>query len=219
MATQVDYDYQAESGGGKFLNLKAKGDKVTIRLAAKPITYFVHWLDNKPVICEDKTTCQTCTIISGFTAEEMKKKENSDLRRRQVFIWPVIDRADGQAKVFKAGVGIFIAVGEFARDPKWGGAEKDATLFDVTITRTEASPQNYYSVVPDPTSLNKEISEEEKKAVEKLGTLIDSVVSGSEEVSEEEVVAEKPSTENASSPEGFIEGLEADKAEEETKTS
>ena len=216
MAEQVDYDYKPDAGGGKFLNLKAKGDKVTIRLVDKPIAYFVHWLDNKPVICEDAKTCQQCVILGGFSPEEMKKKENAQLRRRQVFLWPVIDRADDEAKIFKGGINIFLAVGEFALDPKWGGEEKDATLFDVTITRTETSLQNFYSVVPDPTSLGKEITKEEKEKVAKLAPLIDDVVSGaSVEAIAADTVPEKPSTENPGSEGDFIKGLEEDKDKEE----
>lgn len=206
MAEKVDYDYKPESGGGKFLNLKAKGDKITVRLADKPVVYFVHWMDDKPVICEDKATCQTCVIIAGFTPEEMKKKENSQLKRRQTFVWPVIDRADGVAKIFKGGTGIFLSIAVFANDPKWGGAEKDATKFDVTITRTETSMQNFYSVVGDPTSLGKEITKEEKADVEKLSTLIDSLT-----VSEDVEPDEVPSEGNPKNPDEFIAGLEADK--------
>lgn len=176
MSEYVDYDYDSGSVGGKFLNLKAKGDKVTIRLADKPIHYFVHWVDNKPIICDDPKTCNTCVVLEGFTPEEMKKKENAQLKRRSTFIWPVIDRADGEAKIFKGGISIFLAIGEFAKDPKWGGEEKDGTKFDITITRTETSLQNFYSVVPDPTSLGKEITPEEKKAVEGLTMLINSIV-------------------------------------------
>ena len=211
-AQTVDYDYKPESGGGKFLNLKAKGDKITIRLADKPIAYFVHWLDGKPVICKDEKTCKQCVVLGSFTSEEMKKKENAQLRRRQTFLWPVIDRADGEAKIFKGGINIFLAIGEFALDPKWGGKEKDATLFDITITRTEASLQNFYSVVPDPTSLGKLITDEEKKEVAKLQPLIEDAVEGANaEETTQDVEVEKPSTENPKSADDFIAGLEADK--------
>lgn len=179
MAQQVDYDYQPENGGGKFINLKSKGDKVTMRLVDKPISYFVHWVeDKKPLVCDEPKDCEVCKFLDGLTSEELKLKANSQKRRRQTFIWSVIDRADGEAKLFKGGLNVFLAIGEFAKDPNWGGEEKDATLFDVTITRTETSLANYYSVVPDPKSLSNNLTAEQKKAAAKLGPLIDAISTG-----------------------------------------
>ena len=100
----------------------------------------------------------------------------------------------------------------FAKDSKWGGDEKDATLFDITITRTEINIQNFYSVVPDPTSLGTELTKEEKAEADKLGNLIDSIVTKKEDVDPDEV--ELPSEKNPEKQEDFIKSLEEDKKNE-----
>lgn len=163
MAEIVDYDYKPEVDGGKFLNLKKKGDSITIRIANKPISFFVHWKDKKPSICARKVDCKTCNFVYSSAEEAM------DNKRKQVFAWGVIDRADGVAKIFKGGISIFQSIGEFANNPKWG----DVTLYDLEITRTEISPANFYSVVPDPSSKGEELTKEEIAEVAKLDALLD----------------------------------------------
>lgn len=215
MTQQVDYDYQPEgAGSGKFLNLKAKGDKILIRLADKPIAYFVHWVDGKTQPCEDAAACEICKKLNALPEEEQKKQEVSKQRRRQTFIWPAIDRADGEAKVYKAGISVFLEIAKIAKNPKWGGPDKDATKFDIEIERTEASLQNFYSVIPDPTSLSVPLTSEEKNKVHKLATLIDSIAILAVQ-SEEVTDVEKPSTENPANPDDFIKGLEEDQKKED----
>ena len=145
--------------------MKQKGDKIVIRLAGKPISYFIHWIDKKPVICPKKADCELCQKVwpASQIDEAMREK------RKQQFAWPVIDRADGQAKIFKAGFAIFSGIGEYAKNPKWG----DAMLYDLEITRTELSPANFYSVVADPTSIGVKLTKEELEEVKKLEPLLD----------------------------------------------
>jgi hypothetical protein len=217
MPEEVDYEYKPEgAGSGKFLNLKTKGDKVTIRLCSKPIAYFVHWIEGKPQNCEGVNSCPICKELASLSQEDAKKEENAKKRRRQTFIWPVIDRSDGQAKIYKSGVSVFLAIAELAVNPKWGGPDKDATRFDLEITRTEASLQNFYSIVPDPTSLGKELTEEEKKAAEELRPVMDTVSIMALESTEVETV---PSKANPSNPDDFIKGLEEDRKKEEAQAS
>lgn len=164
MAEIVDYDYNPETDGGKFLNLKSKGDKITIRLAGKPISYFVHWIDNKPVMCEDKETCEHCLKVWGVSQAEEAIKQ----KRKQSFAWAVIDRADGVAKIYKAGIAVYRGIKQYGANPKWG----DPTLYDIEIERTEVKPQ-FYTVTPDPSTLGTSITKEEKAEIAKLDALLD----------------------------------------------
>lgn len=176
MAEQVDYDYQPETSGGKYLSLKNKGDKINIRIADKPISYFVHWVNNKPQRCDDPEDCKTC-----LEEKSNPKSFDPQQRRKQVFVWPVIDRKDGIAKIFKGGASIFLGLREYALNTKWG----DPTKWDVEITRTEIRPK-YYSVIPDPDSRTVELTKEELTGVNKLAPLINEVVAGEQEDVDEE---------------------------------
>jgi hypothetical protein len=80
-------------------------------------------------------------------------------KTRDRFAWLVIDRSDGQVKVFSGGTSIYLIIKGFAQDPDWG----DPTKYDLTITRTEESNANYYRVVPSP--VKSEITEEELKLI------------------------------------------------------
>jgi len=80
-------------------------------------------------------------------------------KTRERFAWLVIDRSDGQIKVFNAGVSIYLIIKGFAEDKDWG----DPTKYDLTITRTEESTANYYRVVPSPNK--SEVTKEELKVI------------------------------------------------------
>ena len=164
MAEQVDYNYQPEVDGGKFLNLKSKGEKIVIRLADKPISSFRHWINGKPLICEDKKTCETCNKTYNVSDAEVALKE----KRQQVFSWLVINRGDGEAYIFKGGIAIFRGISEYGKNPKWG----DPINYDLEITRTEIKPQ-YYSIVPDPGSIGTKLTKDELDKVAKLEPLLD----------------------------------------------
>lgn len=184
-AEQIDYNYVPEVDGGKFLNLRAKGDKIDIRIASKPISYFVHWIDKKPKVCPDRKTCETCNKVYKSSQAEEAMAE----KLKQVFCWFVINRADGKAYIYKGGVGIFRSIAEYGKNPKWG----DPMLYDLEITRTEIKPQ-YYSVVPDPSTKGQELTAEELASTKELEPLMDfttttdpkPVVEEQEEVPKEE---------------------------------
>jgi hypothetical protein len=51
-----------------------------------------------------------------------------------------------KAKAYEVGVGIYTLLKDLIKDADWG----EPSEYDLKITRTEASPQKFYSVVPVP---------------------------------------------------------------------
>lgn len=65
---------------------------------------------------------------------------------REQFAWLAIDRADGDVKIFTAGISVYLTIKGFVQDEDWG----DPTGYDLTITRIEESTANFYKVIPSP---------------------------------------------------------------------
>lgn len=79
---------------------------------------------------------------------------------REKYAWLVLDRADGKIKVFQCGKSIWKLVSALAKNPDWG----DPMMYDLTITRTGASPSNFYDVAPSPNNKG-ELTQEELQLV------------------------------------------------------
>lgn len=143
--------------GGKYLNLKKKGDTVLIRLTTKPKRAYCHWIigdGGKNVIkpCPGDS-CEWCGKDVP-TAEKIKR----DIQ----YGWIVLDRNDGsKPKFFKGGRSIATQILEHSQDEQWG----DPTTYDIKVERTEVKPQ-YYKVTGIIKSIGTPITEEEKKAIE-----------------------------------------------------
>jgi hypothetical protein len=80
-------------------------------------------------------------------------------QKKERFAWLVIDRADGKIKVFVGGVSIYLGIRDLYNSEDWG----DPTKYDITITRTEESPANYYRIVPSPKKT--ELTDEEREMI------------------------------------------------------
>lgn len=65
---------------------------------------------------------------------------------KEAFVWQVINREDGEIKLFQGGIFIYLAIKAFAKSEDWG----DPTGYDFTIERTEQSTANFYTVTPSP---------------------------------------------------------------------
>jgi len=150
------YEYEPESGG-KYLSLKKKGDSVQIRIVSTPKHKSQHWITGddgkrKPVACTNDSTCTWC-------GDDVPKDEK--IKKAEVFAWLVIDRADGEVKMFQAPKSIYLKIrNELLTDDDWG----DPVNYDLKITRTEEQG-NYYSTIPTPKNMGP-ITEEEKKLVD-----------------------------------------------------
>lgn len=149
MQQQNGWDYTPSSGGGRFLNLKSKGDEVRIRVIGSAVHAPKWW---------DGSKFQNWTEDSGV--EKSKKTEK--------FLFLVLERLeDGSSAVrlWETGTQIYTDIKALVQDPEWGPTEN----YDIRVTRTEESPSKYYKVTPLPSTLNKPLTEEERTAIDESG--------------------------------------------------
>ena len=172
--TQSGYDAELPESGGKFINLKEKGDIALFRIASEPETQMKHWV----VSSEGKNTPVNCSKPTKRMQEENKEAGKSPLpndcpycgdkvpveeKIEQSFqsAWIVLDEVDGKAKIFKTtSRTVFGKIKKLANDPEWG----DPTNYKLKITRTEEPGAGYYDVSPSPKDM-RPLSDEEKALV------------------------------------------------------
>lgn len=165
-------DAQKTVGGGRFLQFgpKDKGKTLTLRLVSKPHFVTQHWVlgaDGKqsPVICGEKE-CVYCGD---------KVPANERLDKKVQFGWIVVDREDGQVKLFKGAFMIAKDIQALSKDEAWG----NPMTYDLKITRTEETG-SYYKTMPVPQGMG-DITAEEKKAVEEANIDLKKELVGSKE--------------------------------------
>jgi hypothetical protein len=131
------YDAEAGSGGGLWLRLKKRGEKVRLRLVSTPCR-FVDTL-------EDEKTGESKQIRKVAWLAIHKEIINGQPSRRVV--------------VFSNGPMVYGILKDLQEDENWG----DPTQYDITVERTEESGK-YYVVTPLPKPIGP-ISEEERALV------------------------------------------------------
>jgi hypothetical protein len=135
-----DYSYEPKEKPSSYLRLKKKGDTVTIRLAGAPQRKPVIWKEGQRAPMEED-------YVTRLTPEQwLAIYREPDFTVSETFLWEVIDRADGLAKVFPATSGVYKSIKEFAEMPEWG----DPTTYDIKVERTEEPGRNYYKVTAIP---------------------------------------------------------------------
>ena len=161
------YDVVNEvSSAARYLAFK-KGDKgriIQIRLVSAPKYVNQHWItDNQgkqsPVNCEGED-CQYCGK-SVAVKEKIKKTAK--------WGWIVIDRDDGEVKLFTGPTLIARSIKEVSelvdkktKKPVWG----NPLTFDIQIERTEVPGASYYKVTPMPDGKGEPLTTEEQKLVD-----------------------------------------------------
>lgn len=147
--SEIDYStYEAPSSPSLFIKLENGENR--IRLVSKPENYQVHnqKIEGKfrSVKCEG-TDCKLC-------AEGNKPRDR--------YAWVVLDRSDGQVKVYECGWMVFEQVLNLARDEDYG----DPTQYDLKITKTGEGLDTNYTViaVPKKTALTAEEKEKLEEA-------------------------------------------------------
>ena len=146
-------------GGGKYLSFR-KGDKgrvITIRLVSAPKYVNQHWITQ----ANGKQTPTNCTgDACPYCGKEVPGKEQ--MQKIAKWGWIVIDREDGQVKVFTGPTLIARQIRELVENPRWG----NPFLYDIEIKRMEEPGKGYYATVPIPDGKGHPITAEEKKLVE-----------------------------------------------------
>ena len=162
------YGYDAVndvSTGGKYLNFKQgdKGKVIQIRLVSEPRYINQHWITDvkgkQSAITCDGDGCNYCGV-------DVPRKEK--LKKTAKWGWIVIDREDGEVKVFTGPTLIARAIKDVTElvnkkneTVMWG----DPTTYDFQIERTEQPGAAYYKVTPV-VGTKEPLSEAEQKAVE-----------------------------------------------------
>lgn len=140
----VDEVVKEQGGGNKYLSFK-KGDKgrvIQIRLASEPKYVNQHWADGKMLGNCVGDECQFC----GKNVDPKNK-----LQKTAKWGWVVIDREDGEVKVFTGPTLIARSVKDLSQlknkvtnKVMWG----NPTGYDIQIERTEEPGAGYYKVTP-----------------------------------------------------------------------
>ena len=166
MADEKLYGYEQtdeiEVGSGRYLSFR-KGDHgrvIQIRLVSEPKYTLQHWLlqasgKETPVNCKGEE-CSYC-------GKNVPPKEK--LPKTAKWGWIVIDRADGNVKVFTGPTLIARKIRKLVENTKWG----NPFLYDIEIVREEQPGEGYYNVTPVPDGKGQEITKEERKKVEDAG--------------------------------------------------
>lgn len=151
-----DYDFEPRSAKSQFLRLKDKGQSVTVRIASRPYREPKVWKEGVNTPLEDEKA-------AALTPEQWARiMGDPDYNVTEVFSWIVIDREDGQAKVFSTTPGVYKSIKEYAQTEQWG----DPQRYDIKITRTEEPGRGYYTVQPFPDK--SDLTDKEKAMVEKI---------------------------------------------------
>lgn len=160
--------------GGRYLSFR-RGDKgriIQVRLVSPPRYVNQHWIlgdDGRqtPIKCKG-ADCPYC-------GDKVPPKEKLEKVAR--WGWIVIDRENGNPKVFTGPTLIARKVKELVEDSEWG----DPFLYDLKIKRTEEPGVAYYQVTPVPTGKGNSITKEEKEAVEKANFNLEEELEGGRE--------------------------------------
>ncbi len=152
---------EKEMGGGKYLTLKNKGDKIVVRIASEPpVCINKHWM----IGADGKNTAVNCTgEACVYCGENVPTPDK--IKKTPLFAWVILDRNDGDTpKMYKAPYQVAKTLYELSLDKEYGSPIN----WDVTITRTEDPGSGYYRVIPRAVAAeSKPITDEEKEAIKK----------------------------------------------------
>ena len=182
---------------GLFVDLKSKGESVTVRFATAEFYYDgKHFTKDEntgkwvftgcPRINED-APCDMCDKFFELKklAKDAKKagdsngEENLNNQARAYgakvsFYYPILDRNSGMAKIFKTSLSVRLKLEDFL---KAGVKVMDS---DFTITRTERTGADYYTVIRVDSAEVKPFTDKDKTELDKakafvLSDIIDNV--------------------------------------------
>lgn len=172
---------EVSTGSSKYLSFR-KGDLgriIQVRLVGAPVYVNQHWItDSKgkqtPINCKGEN-CSYC-------GKDVPPKEKIDKVAK--WGWIVIDREDGNVKVFTGPTLIARRIKEISElvdkksgKPIWG----NPLTYDIQIERTEEPGGSYYKVNPMPEGKGTDLTEEEKEKVKKANYDLKEEIEGGRE--------------------------------------
>ena len=154
---------------GKYIKLKAKGDKIKFLIASTPHYETKHWLsDQEAVLCEkynseDKMAkCQYCEAyqknLEAAGEDKDKVKAANKMKPQVSFYYPILNFKDNVAGIFQTTQSVHWTIVGYAED----GVDVFGCVW--SVERTE-DPGNYYATRRlDPVKLTAEQRLELEKA-------------------------------------------------------
>lgn len=187
-----DRNIDLPSSGGKYLRLKAKGEKIKFLIAKTPHYETKHWIsDRESVLCDryngqgKQAKCQWCEKHKDLLALAGNDKKKIDaankFRATTSFFYPILNLNNDEPVIFQTTPSIHWTIVGYKED----GVDVFGCAW--SVERTE-DPGNYYAVRRlDPVKLTpeqQEALETAKGFTLERGKASSSVVDESEEVDE-----------------------------------
>lgn len=127
-----------------WITLKSQGELAKVRIAAPPLRQATVWPSERGA---GKPLDES--LVSNLTSGQwMSIMRSPEWEIRETYILLVIDRLDGNAKIFKISGSVYGKIRDYAQNPEWGSPYE----YDITVTRTEAPGKAYWDVTPSPKS-------------------------------------------------------------------
>lgn len=136
-----DWDRKPREAQGIWLRLKAKKDEARIRIASAPYREVQVWPTEKGGKRLDQSIVNALTPGQWLTIMRDPTWQVSE-----TYYLLVIDRSDGQAKIFQTSGAVYSKIRDYAMNKEWG----NPMGYDITIERTEDPGKSYWKVTPSP---------------------------------------------------------------------
>jgi len=163
-------DLNLPRGGGQYVKLVSKGDKIKFRIAGTPTYHVDHWIGEKgareKVACtkyntDDKDAqCGYCDDYKK-AVDAGDKDVAKDIKPTTTFLYPILNRETGEAAIFQ-----FTAASIHYKISNYAKAGVDVLACDWLVERTEEPGSGYYDVMRLDAGT---LSAEEKEELERAG--------------------------------------------------
>ena len=138
-----DWDRKPKESASVYISLKSQGETAKVRIGAAPLRFVTVW----PAGAQKGAKPLDEAMVANFSSGQwMSIMRSPDWEIRETYVLLVIDRMDGNAKVFKVSGTVYGKIRDYAKNPEWGAPAG----YDITVTRTETPGKAYWDVTPSP---------------------------------------------------------------------
>lgn len=164
-----DRNINLPTSGGKYIRLKAKGDKIKFLIANTPHYETKHWISDKETVMCDKyngqpkgSVCNMCNKhkeLLDLAGEDKKLiQQANNVRAVTTFFYPILDLKTEEPAIFQTSPSVHWTIVGYKED------EVDVFACAWSVERTEVAG-NYYEVRRlDPPKMTPSIKEGLEKA-------------------------------------------------------